>query len=79
MPTPEYDALLTQSNRELDLSRRAEIFAQAEALMLDEYPITPMWVQVTQNLVDPTLTGWVDNAKDNHRSRFLCREGMNPQ
>jgi oligopeptide transport system substrate-binding protein len=72
----EYDSLLTQSNQELDLARRAEIFAQAEALMLEEYPITPMWVQVTQNMVDPTLTGWVDNAKDNHRSRFLCREGM---
>lgn len=72
----EYDGLLTQSNQELDLARRAEIFAQAEALMMEEYPITPMWVQVTQNLVDPTLTGWVDNAKDTHRSRFLCREGM---
>ncbi len=73
---PEYDSLLTQSNQELDLAKRAEIFAQAEALMMEEYPITPMWVQVTQNLVDPTLTGWEDNAKDNHRSRFLCREGM---
>lgn len=73
---PEYDALLNASNQELDIAKRAEIFAKAEALMLDEYPITPMWVQVTQNLVDPTLTGWVENAKDNHRSRFLCREGM---
>ena len=73
---PEYDALLAQSNMEQDLAKRAEIFAQAEKLMLEEFPITPMWVQVTQNLVDPTLTGWVDNAKDNHRSRFLCREGM---
>ncbi|MEX1249620.1 MAG: peptide ABC transporter substrate-binding protein, partial [Hyphomonas sp.] len=72
----EYDGLLTRSNQELDLARRAAIFAQAEALMMEEYPITPMWVQVTQNLVDPSLTGWVDNAKDNHRSRFLCREGM---
>ena len=73
---PEYDALLTQSNLEQDLAKRAEIFAQAEKLMLEDFPITPMWVQVTQNLVDPTLTGWVDNAKDTHRSRFLCREGM---
>ena len=73
---PEYDALLAQSNMEQDLAKRAEIFAQAEKIMLEEFPITPMWVQVTQNLVDPTLTGWVDNAKDNHRSRFLCREGM---
>lgn len=72
----EYDALLNQSNMELDLQKRAEIFAKAEALMLEEYPITPMWVQVTQNLVDPTLTGWEDNAKDIHRSRFLCRDGL---
>ncbi|AXE63135.1 peptide ABC transporter substrate-binding protein [Hyphomonas sp. CACIAM 19H1] len=72
----EYDALLNQSNMELDLQKRAEIFAKAEALMLEEYPITPMWVQVTQNLVDPALTGWEDNAKDIHRSRFLCRDGL---
>lgn len=72
----EYDALLKQSDAELDLVKRAELFARAEKLMLEEYPITPMWVQVTQNLVDPTLTGWAENPKDNHRSRFLCREGM---
>lgn len=73
---PEFDALLAESNDELDLHKRAEILARAEQIMLDEYPITPMWVQVTQNLVDPTLTGWEENPKDNHRSRFLCREGL---
>ncbi|MAN45426.1 MAG: peptide ABC transporter substrate-binding protein [Alphaproteobacteria bacterium] len=72
----EYDALLDKSNQELDLKARAKIFAEAEELMLNEYPITPMWFQVTKNLVDPTLTGWEENAKDNHRSRFLCRDGM---
>ncbi len=73
---PEYDALLQQSNRELDLDKRAEIFAEAEQLMLEDYPITPMWFQVTKNLVDPSLTGWIDNAKDQNRSRFLCRDGL---
>jgi oligopeptide transport system substrate-binding protein len=73
---PEYDALLARSNAELDLTKRAEIFAEAEQLMLNDYPITPMWFQVTKNLVDPTLTGWTENAVDQHRSRFLCREGM---
>lgn len=76
---PEYDALLAQSNIERDPAKRAELFAQAEKVMLEDFPITPMWIQVTQNLVDPTLTGWEDNAKDNHRSRFLCREGMKAQ
>jgi oligopeptide transport system substrate-binding protein len=72
----EYDALLALSNSELDLKTRAETFAKAEQVMLNDYPITPMWYQVTKNLVDPTLTGWTDNAVDQHRSRFLCREGM---
>ncbi|MFN7056922.1 peptide ABC transporter substrate-binding protein [Hyphomonas sp.] len=73
---PEYDRLIEAAIRELDLVRRAELFAEAEKLMLEDYPITPMWNQVTQDLVDPTLTGWVGNAKNNHRSRFLCRDGM---
>ena len=72
----EYDALLNAANAELDLTARAEIFAEAEALMLEDYPVMPMWYQVTKNLVDPTLTGWEENARDQHRSRFLCRPGM---
>lgn len=69
----EYDALLEQASRTRDLEARAEIFAEAEKLMLEDYPITPMWVQVTKNLVDPDLTGWEENAQDDHLSRWLCR------
>ncbi|MEQ3651644.1 ABC transporter substrate-binding protein, partial [Hyphomonas sp.] len=76
---PEYDALLKQSNQQLDLQKRAETFAEAEALMLEEYPITPMWFQVTKNMVDPAITGWEENAKDQHRSRFLCRQGLDTE
>lgn len=73
---PEYDALLIRSNSELDLKKRAETFAEAEDLMLNDYPITPMWFQVTKNLVDPDLTGYEDNGKDQHRSRFMCKDGI---
>lgn len=68
----EYDGLLEAASRERDLIKRAELFAQAEAVMLEDYPITPMWFQVTKNLVDPNLEGWAENAEDNHRSRWLC-------
>lgn len=68
----EYDGLLSLASQERDLVKRAEIFAQAELIMLEEYPITPMWFQVTKNLVDPNLEGWAENAEDNHRSRWLC-------
>jgi oligopeptide transport system substrate-binding protein len=74
----EYDALLARSNAEPDLAKRADLFRQAESVMLEEYPVTPMWFAVSKNLVDPTLTGWVDNAKNQHRSRFLCRKIVQP-
>ncbi|MEL7031660.1 MAG: peptide ABC transporter substrate-binding protein [Pseudomonadota bacterium] len=69
---PEYDRLLEAASQERDLIRRAELFAQAEKIMLEDHPITPMWFQVTKNLVDPNLDGWAENAEDNHRSRWLC-------
>ena len=69
---PEYDRLLEAASQERDLTRRAELFAEAEKIMLEDHPITPMWFQVTKNLVDPNLEGWAENAEDNHRSRWLC-------
>ncbi len=69
---PEYDRLLEAASRERDLTVRAELFAQAEKIMLEDHPITPMWFQVTKNLVDPGLDGWAETAEDNHRSRWLC-------
>ncbi|MEL7042554.1 MAG: peptide ABC transporter substrate-binding protein [Pseudomonadota bacterium] len=69
---PEYDRLLEAASQERDLVARAALFAEAEAIMLEDHPVTPMWFQVTKNLVDPDLTGWAENAEDNHRSRWLC-------
>ena len=73
---PEYDALLAEASRTRDLQERAEIFAEAEKMMLEDYPITPMWVQVTKNLVDPEITGWAENAQDDHLSRWMCRADL---
>ncbi|MEO0466448.1 MAG: peptide ABC transporter substrate-binding protein [Pseudomonadota bacterium] len=70
---PEFDALLSASNTELDKSARADLLAQAEQIMLDDIPLTPMWFLVNQNLVDPTVTGWQDNVLDIHRSQYLCK------
>ncbi|MGB2572746.1 MAG: ABC transporter substrate-binding protein, partial [Henriciella sp.] len=76
---PAYDALLLEASMELDLVKRAEIFAEAEAMMLEDAPITPMFYSMNYNLVDPTLTGWGENAKNIHRSRWLCRDDIQPQ
>lgn len=74
----EYDRLLAAASKELDLQKRAELLAEAEAIMLEEVPVTPMWFQVTKNMVNPEITGYEDNAVDQHRSRFMCKPGLSP-
>lgn len=69
---PEYDDLVDRSNKELDVDKRAALMQKAEQIMLDDMPIIPMWYEVNRALVDPRVTGWVDNIVDIHRTRYLC-------
>jgi oligopeptide transport system substrate-binding protein len=73
---PEYDALLTQANATLDTEARIDLMIDAQKIMLADYPITPMWFQVTQNMVDPAITGYEDNANDIHRTQWMCKAGL---
>ena len=72
---PRYDALLAAANAEADLEARAETLAQAEALMLAEDALAPIYFVVNKALVNPRVTGWMDNIANFHRSRWLCVEG----
>jgi oligopeptide transport system substrate-binding protein len=69
---PEYDALVTEANRELDLEQRGEMLADAEQMLIDDMPLIPIVYYVSKNLVNPDVTGWEDNIVDLHRSRYLC-------
>lgn len=67
-----YDALLAQADQEPDEAKRAALLAQAEQRMLDDEGMLPMYFAVNRNLVNPRITGWVDNAPNFHRARWLC-------
>ncbi len=71
---PAYDALLVRADREPDASRRVEFLRQAEQLMLNDANIAPLYTLVNLNLVNPHITGWVDNDADIHPIRDLCRD-----
>lgn len=71
---PAYDALLAKADGEPDAARRAIVLAQAEAAMLADAPVAPIFFYVSKNLVNPQITGWVDNLSDRHPSRYLCRK-----
>jgi oligopeptide transport system substrate-binding protein len=70
---PAYDALLKAADEEPDPGRRAIYMARAEQLILDDANIASIDTGINSNLVDPHITGWVDNDTDIHPIRYLCR------
>jgi oligopeptide transport system substrate-binding protein len=75
---PAYDALLDKADHEPDAGVRARYMAQAEQMMLDDADVAPLFVSVNLNLVNPQITGWVDNDTDIHPIRDLCRNDASP-
>lgn len=69
---PAYDALLAAADNDPDAGRRGRILARAEQLMLDDEGTVPVDFTVNRALVNPRITGWVDNAENFHRTRWLC-------
>lgn len=75
---PTYDALLNQADHTRDLATRAKILAQAEALAMADVAVAPIETDSARNLVNPDITGWVDNPANWHLKRYLCRKGSPP-
>jgi oligopeptide transport system substrate-binding protein len=67
----EYDRLMAESDGTTDEKARNELMRQAEALMLTELPLIPIYHYVDKNLVSPRVQGWVDNTKNKHWTRWL--------
>lgn len=67
----EFDKLLDQAATMKDLTARAAILAQAERIALDESAAIPIYYYVSKNVIKPKVQGFVDNAKDKHRTRWL--------
>jgi oligopeptide transport system substrate-binding protein len=61
-----YDELIAAAALEPDPARRMELFVEAEAILMDELPILPIYFYVTRNLVNPRLGGFHENVIDDH-------------
>jgi oligopeptide transport system substrate-binding protein len=59
---PKYDALLREANSQTDGARRFGLLQQAEATMLAEQPLIPLYFYVSKHLVNPRVRGWQDNV-----------------
>ena len=69
----QFDELAAQAEKETDLQKRAELYAQAEKIAMDEFAAIPLVYYLAANVVKPSVQGFEDNAKDIHRTRWLTK------
>ncbi len=55
---PDYEKLMSRAAETADAKQRYEIFQQAEALLLTEAPVTPVFYGAQTYLIDPAVKGW---------------------
>jgi len=76
---PDYDQLVADASVERNGERRAATMKAAEAMLLDDYPIAPLYFYVSKHMVSPEITGFESNALDRHPSKFLSKGLTDPQ
>lgn len=66
-----YDGLLDGAQRLADPRARAQAMRAAEARLMAESPILPIYYYVSKSLVGPRVDGWFDNPANAHPSASL--------
>ncbi len=64
-----YDSLIEAAALETDMSARARLLRNAEQIMLDDYPVMPLYFYVSKHLVKPWVKGYVPNIMNRDQSR----------
>jgi oligopeptide transport system substrate-binding protein len=68
---PEYDRLVSLSDHEMDPAKRVVLMRQAEALLLQEMPVVPVYFYVRTFLKLPNVKGWDPNLLDIHPYKYV--------
>lgn len=69
----EFNSLMDQAAAEPDLAKRAALMGQAETIAMNETGAIPIYWYLASNVVKPTISGFEDNPKDVHRTRWLTK------
>jgi oligopeptide transport system substrate-binding protein len=69
-----YDQLLADAAGTLDPAKRFDLLRRAEALMLSESPIVPLYYHPVRALRHAAVRGWHDNLLDVHPLKFVSLE-----
>jgi oligopeptide transport system substrate-binding protein len=61
---PEFDALVNAADVELDPAKRADLYAQAQDLLIDDAAVAMMYNTKNTYLVKPWVKGWIASPQD---------------
>ncbi|MDB6130325.1 MAG: transporter substrate-binding protein [Verrucomicrobiales bacterium] len=70
----EYDNLIAEAGRTGDQQKRMEVFQKAEAILMDELPIIPIYFYTRPVLRQPSLKGYYPNILDLHPFKWVYLE-----
>ncbi|HEV3470698.1 MAG TPA: peptide ABC transporter substrate-binding protein [Pyrinomonadaceae bacterium] len=71
---PKFAAMLDEANRTADPQRRYELLARAEAFMLEQQPVIPIWTPATNWVKKPYVKGMYPNVGTLHAWKFVYIE-----
>ena len=72
---PHYDDLLERASHEFDVGRRRSMLQAAEATMLGDQPLIPLFFYVSKHLVSERIQGWHGNPLNVVYSKNLAKLG----
>lgn len=70
----EYDASIEAAAAAVDPGERYELLQQAEAILLNELPIIPVFHYRNNYLIRPSVKGWDANLLDRHPYKYIYLE-----
>ena len=71
---PEYDRLILEAGRASDQTARYAAFQKAEAILLNEAPIIPLFFYTHTFLIQPNVKGWYPTILDHHPYKYVRLE-----
>jgi oligopeptide transport system substrate-binding protein len=66
-----FDTALRRAEAAVEPQARLESLRSAEQIALRDQPVAPIYFFVGRRLVSPQLTGWTDNPRGIHLSRYM--------
>jgi len=67
----EYDRLIAEADRSPDNQKRFTLYEKAEAILLDEAPMIPIYHYTQPTLLQPGVQGWFPTLLDHHPYKYV--------